>query len=100
MARSPIANHSYIGSSCHLFYFPNPPVTVVSTPIGRKQSHFTQGALAPGKCAALIALKLGELIVQFCQAAQSGVIRSCGEPFEKPSPDFSNSYQLELCPSG
>jgi hypothetical protein len=32
----------------------------------RKQSHFTQSALAPGKCATLIALKLGELIVQFC----------------------------------
>jgi hypothetical protein len=60
------------------------------------QSHFTQSALAPGKCAALIALKLGEHVGYFCQPARGGAIRNKVERFEHPTPDLSNSQQVEL----
>ncbi len=52
----------------------------------QNNSHFPQGALAPGKCAALIALELGELVVQFCQAPRIGIIRQKRELFKQRGP--------------
>jgi len=43
-----------------------------SYPPIREGSEFTQGAVASRKCAALIALKLGELVVQFCHVLGGG----------------------------
>ena len=57
----------------------NEPQPSLQYPSIREQSHFTQGAVASGKCAALIALKLAELVVQFCQAPRIGIIRQLFE---------------------
>src|SRR5437899_239615 len=54
----------HIGVIVSSFLFPKSPYNRRLNSHRPQPSNFTQGALAPGKCAALIALKLGELIVQ------------------------------------
>src|ERR1700730_1079163 len=74
------------------------PLLRVSGAIWNKRSasaHRAQGAFTPRKCATLIALQLGQFLIELYETFRRFVIRKVVR-LKQPSPDLSNPHQVYL----